>query len=288
MSRLHPRRSAFTLVELLVVVAIIAILIALIMGGVMKVRSMAVVVQNRNDLLQIHNGLQAFYKKYNFYPPDQFKLCSKWSSYNASVPLDALSMSYLGTMWPNLDRNATFNWAGGTPFPEGVILEGDQCLVFFLGGMPTGPGQAPQGFFMNPSNPTMPVGTSTDRLKWLDFDGARCIPLRGNPFPSYLDSHATNNDGIMKKKSAFVYFSSGKRADGYGAANALFGVAPYIQTAGVPTKFFNSTSYQLISAGPDGAFGPGGLWVPGAGPSGGALVGRDDVSNFYADRNLGD
>jgi prepilin-type N-terminal cleavage/methylation domain-containing protein len=296
MYRIHLRRSAFTLIEMLVVIAIIAVLASLLLVGVMAILRKGPEVKNRNDILQLSEGLQRFYAKHKFYPPDRIKLCSKWSNYTPGNPLDALSMSYLGTIWPNLDRTQTFNWGGGAAFTEGVILEGDQCLVFFLGGMPNGAGLPPQPFFNNPANPTVAIGTSTDRVKYFDFDGARCVPMRGagNPFPSYLDSHAINNDNVSRKKSPFIYFSSGKRPDGYTMtpnsitifpASNPTGTIPYIQqlpTATSPAKFYNSTSFQLISAGPDGFFGPGGAWTPG----GGNLATKDDISNF-SDNNLG-
>jgi hypothetical protein len=130
-----------------------------------------------------------------------------------------------------------------------------------------------QGFSTSATNPTAAGG---DRKSYFTFDASRlALRVPGNPFPSYIDSH---------RKMPFVYFSSGRRPDGYDTSHAIagLGVGPYIQQTAPTTKFYNSTSFQLISAGPDFVFGPGGLWVPG----GGNFATRDDISNFH-DSNLG-
>ncbi len=44
---------------------------------------------------------------------------------------------------------------------------------------------------------------------------------------------------------------------------------------------------QIISAGPDKKFGPGGEWTPGAGPWAPAGVGADDIGNFNFGYPLG-
>ena len=55
-------------------------------------------------------------------------------------------------------------------------------------------------------------------------------------------------------------------------------VSPYMQSA---TLFMNPTGFQIISAGRNGKFGPGGLWNPATGvPSG--SPGADDQANFSA------
>jgi hypothetical protein len=113
----------------------------------------------------------------------------------------------------------------------------------------------------------------------MDFESSRCELLGGSPFPSYLDSHSASSG----KKVPFAYFSSYKRTNGYSLTdNVSLGVAPYQESGAPLVKYVNPSSYQLISAGADGQFGPGGLWTPSSVPP----QGRDDIANF-SDRNLG-
>jgi prepilin-type N-terminal cleavage/methylation domain-containing protein len=276
----HPvtaakRRSGFTLIEILVVIAIIAILASLLMGAVMMFWNKGPEVTNKNDILQLSTALQKFKSNYGQYPPDMIKLCSNSNLYGNTV-LDQQSVSFLSNvMFKNLGAYAGMNWGGrsgatapvfGNPAnPTVDILEGDQCLVFFLGG-PPGMG----GFSNNPNNPTMAGG---ERLKFFDFNAGRLQVVssgatRSAQFPSYIDAYG---------KMPFIYFSAGKSTGGYVATNSL-GVAPYRSGS----AFLNPDSFQIISAGLNMQFGAGGTWVPANTP----LAGKDDVSNFH-DKILG-
>ena len=267
------RRPGFTLVEILVVIAIIAILAALVVGGVVSFMSKGPEIQTRNDLLQLSTALDKFYAKYKFYPPDRIKLCANYSQYN--VVTDKASLAYIGTMWPNLGQFVNVPWAGGTAIPAtGIVLEGEQSLVFFLGGPPVG-GTTPGlmgGFSLNPRDPISLAG-GVDRERFMDFDTGRLVNRptltypAGHPFPSMFDR--------SDKRMPYVYFSSGRF--GYSATLNSWGVAPYMENA---TTFHQKTRFQIISAGRDGLYGPGGVWTQATAGSM-PLQGRDDMTSFY-------
>ncbi len=69
-SRLHSLRlaPAFTLVELLVVISILAVLMSLLFSAVSSVNNSARRVQAKNDSVQIVTAVNAYYTDYGHYP----------------------------------------------------------------------------------------------------------------------------------------------------------------------------------------------------------------------------
>jgi type II secretory pathway pseudopilin PulG len=263
------------LIELLVVMAIIAILAALILAGVMVFFRKGPEVKNRHELLQLSEALQNFRKNYGQYPPSRIRLRANIKEYQTKRvdALDDESVAFLALMWPQIAGNTTIQWAGGTAMPPaGFVLEGDQCLVFFLGGPPVGGGQPGLmgGFSTNPLNPI--DKTNTNRKKDFDFEAARLYNRVGAnyPFFSYYDVYG---------KQPFIYFSSNKRPNGYDPTANSLGVKPYLMQTTPTMQFYMPDSFQLISAGADGKFGPGGQWTEG---NAGTIApdGRDDVVQF--------
>jgi len=68
MRRIRKQANAFTLVELLVVIGIIAILMGLLFAGGRAVQQQAKRTQAKNDLAQIVTAVNAFYTEYGRYP----------------------------------------------------------------------------------------------------------------------------------------------------------------------------------------------------------------------------
>jgi prepilin-type N-terminal cleavage/methylation domain-containing protein len=261
------RRRAYTLIEILVVIAIIAILAGMVMASVMAVRAHVPETTTRADILQISGALVKFKADYGVYPPDQLKLCMNRTDYG-TTGLDKQSLLFLDTMFPGIDF-VNVHWAGPgvTLPPGGVILEGDQVLVFCLGGPPTGasPPTLMGGFSKIPTDPIDVNNSSASRTSLYSFNIAgrlKLVPRAGNTaaayFPSFIDGY---------NEMPYVYFSSDAGGRYSGAANTL-GVSAYLQQ--------NATTFQIISAGLDGQFGLGGVaWPPAQiGP------GADDMTNF--------
>lgn len=72
----HPRpstldpRQAFTLVELLVVIAVIAVLAALLMPLGASVKRTALINKTKSEMAQVETAIESYKAAYGFYPPD--------------------------------------------------------------------------------------------------------------------------------------------------------------------------------------------------------------------------
>jgi hypothetical protein len=307
----------------MVVIAIIAVLAGMLLAAVFKVLDVAYEAQTRTDITQLSGSVQAFQTQFKVpYIPSRIILCKNFLNYFNNqnpqqgyiTPLHQDSVEYLSRVFPRIttpvaaglpqwaitgiDWNLTgnvqdyppaYSWSvypvGNVPM-VGAVLEGEQCLVFFLGGIPqyNGPNTPPTpiGFSTNPADPSR----GSDRVSpFFDFKSNRLIYLSGtfNPaavnqdpgYPSYLDGYG---------KTPYAYFSSYKNSNGYNRyvnysnpnippggiavttdCQAL-GVFPYIQaglaagpsalSAPVP-QYLNAQTFQIISAGKNYFFGSG-------------------------------
>jgi prepilin-type N-terminal cleavage/methylation domain-containing protein len=309
------RRVGFTLIELLVVIAIIGVLISLLMAGVMKVLGKTDEVRARNDITQLSQAGDSFKTKLHVdYIPSRIILGPKRVYFVGTTLRPGIytdSFNYLNRVWPRMnwdDPSSPIVWSWRNdynPLPDGVLLEGQECLVFFLGGIPNEVPPASGnrgcfGFSKNPNNPTAPGG---ERDTFYDFLSNRlktrneyARPATGSVgFYAYLDSYG---------KQPYAYFSSYKTANQYNRYSGTdcphlnngidnTGVYPYAELWDPNRKYLNSNTFQIISAGPDGFFGRGTrdgepltLWRQGQQNFSPTQPGYDDMSNF-SDRPLG-
>ena len=268
-------RSAFSLIELLIVIAIIALLVGLTTAAVQRVRIVAVRTQTANDITKLADGLQAAMKRYNDATvlPSKLVLFNQLNRYTTNPPvgetpadteLRKRSGETLSRMFgPRLLRNGTYvSWDGAaSPADSKTVLEGQQCLVFYLGGVQVTTGSALTcvGFSTDPLNP-MKLGGERN-WPFFDFKSARLLSANApfafgtNAFFVYLDPYRKAGDPLAKP---FVYFSTTNAPNNYSPYGSSdcpsLGIAPYQSAAG----FVNPSGFQIVSAGENGKFGIGG------------------------------
>jgi prepilin-type N-terminal cleavage/methylation domain-containing protein len=325
----------FTLVELLIVIAIISVLLSLVSSAVWKAVVTSNRVRNQQEISQLATAVENFKQKFGIYPPSRIVLCEIYDFYfqgnkrgnPPKSPLHADSIQFLQAIWPRINFDSVnkaglgtgsrwtgIDWNGdGKPTPGEMWLEGDQCLVFFLGGIP---GIDPTthkffcgGFSINSQNPafqTTAVGSETIP-RFFDFQSDRLIQVppavRTTPNPSGFFSYKDTYGN-----APYAYFSSYKTANGYNRYNSSdcdsLGVWPYAEGLLPTPRYQNSSTFQIISAGANGliagkknmGFGRGtelgntnAIWTPQLAANTQAIwgynndkqAGADDQSNFY-------
>jgi len=242
--RYARRRRAFTMVELLIVVVIIGILIALLLPALQSAVRRTYEAQVSVEIESFTQALEAFKNEYGSYPPSRIILCEDGDYSPARFPanLQAVrqrTLDYMrkffpraplrtdgGKAWTILakptsqtDPKSNFYDFNGNDQPDSgyIVLQGHQCLVFFLGGIPaynnTGT-LSLEGFGKNPSNPFVAskdnsaadptwnkFAQSIRNNPFYRFDSNRLV-IDGN-YPGYIDSLDTVND-----KRFFAYFCS--------------------------------------------------------------------------------
>jgi general secretion pathway protein G len=276
MIRSHSRtekRAAFTLIELMVVILIIAVLVSLLLAAVSGVMRRIPVVQTSTDISQFSVALNAFMSDYNLDIPPPSTLVLYETN-----PLQGPSANFLQKVFgKNLGSGVAFvDWNGDGVANGPWTLEGEQCLVFYLSGINN------TGFSTNNINPAATTPSGKRRGPYITFQPSRLVPGNVvnsalNAFPVYIDSwqvKAVPHPPPYANGVPYAYFSSNGIMNGYTLTDcANIGAAPYFTAASVYT---NPNTYQIISAGKDGAFGTTG-WNPAGGTTGPAA---DDQSNF--------
>jgi prepilin-type N-terminal cleavage/methylation domain-containing protein len=198
MSKSHQHhKTAFTLVELLVVMAIIGILIGLLIPTIRGVMIRAEVSRLVMEIKQLESGIEAYKKKFDDYPPD--------------FTDPALVVRHARKVFPRIadaDINALLKVAYQVDNISNISsvahwqIDPAEALVFWLSGFSdevTRPFTGPGG----------PLSGQRRKPGIYDFDGRRLFAADdGDPFPVYLPR------GF---ETPYVFFDA--RSYGYKLAN---------------------------------------------------------------------
>ena len=288
-----PRRTAFTLIELVIVILVISILAAMLLPALAQVKARANDARCKGEIDQLATAIAMFKQSYGVEPPSRITLYQDWNT------VDATTKATLRRIWPQFNFTATGTVPGMT---GNVTLNGAECLMFFLGGIfqnayPAV--DAPTGFSKNPSNPFMTGGNREG--PFIEFDMARFVDLNSNGFREYRDTFNT-------EQSPYLYFSSyegsGYLAPATGAPTGVppgspelppFGISPWTGFVDIYRTQTNSAtqngaaykpqSFQIISAGADGLIGVGGYFNTSQ-PNSGLTntYDYDNLTNFHSGR----
>ena len=116
---MRRHRNGFTLVEVLVVFAIIGVLIGLLLPAVQKVREAANFTRCQNNLKQIGLAIHSHHDTYQEFP--------KGSRNDRPLPLTAPRITYMIELYPYLEQENTYrrwdpNVVVGTPDGYGGVI----------------------------------------------------------------------------------------------------------------------------------------------------------------------
>ncbi|MFO0878765.1 MAG: prepilin-type N-terminal cleavage/methylation domain-containing protein [Gemmataceae bacterium] len=267
------KRPAFTAVELLVVITIIAILAALVVAAASRVLKMQAWMGASSDITRMQQSLETARAAYGQieYLPSKLRLFNDINVYRTTTDAEVKrSANVLRKMFGRrfITNGGTVTWgpaAAGTA--GGATLTGSECLTFYLGGMTDVANRRCLGFSNNPLDPTASGG---ERIgPFYSFVPSRLSAGPSGTFFQYRDPWNTPY-AFFGAYSPNNYDST--HAETFGAST----VSPY----GSSGNWVNPKTYQIISAGPNMLFGAGGSsWSPGNG-YGDANNGTDDLANF--------
>jgi prepilin-type N-terminal cleavage/methylation domain-containing protein len=294
----RSRNSAFTLVELLIVIAIIGILASLATVGVMKALEKGKMVAARTEISQLEAAIAA--AKQNFGNvdtlPSIIELYSNGPKFQ-SVANETQTNPITGLIepkYPNTRNTFNFftkafgkNWYASTTIPwlgttlntnlyatQPKKLYGIEALVFLLGGYADGSTSSPNflGFSSNPLNP-MDITNAKYKIKgpFYEFDKTRIKPSTN----FYSMVNGWDGPYAYFSSSDYAYFLINPISIGGGLT-----LTPYHKNATPPVSagsFYNAKTFQIISSGQDQSFGLGGYYNP---PYSIGLPVYDDLANF--------
>lgn len=288
------RSRAFTLVEMLVVLGIIAILVALLMPAVMAAVNSGRRTRMATEIAQIKDAIEKYKTDKGDYPPN-FRNYSVFLRHvrRCYPKIAAMELNtFIQLVWPGRDLS--------NPPPDGEVgqIDEGESLVFWLS--------------MTRNSPQTPFFTG-EMVKYYDFPQQRLVPGDADVIPSFRPEFAKDTYYLYVDSRSYLTHMQNFidpmlppapcSAEGMAVTNAL----PYWSENPVPVPPMgatlncqlllpmNPTTFQILCAGQDGDFGY--LDAMGNAPidaktfPSGAYYNRgdrDNLTDFSAGRKLDD
>lgn len=277
-SPLSTTQRGFTLVEILVVVAIIVILMAILipvaMGAISRARNAAIGF----ELSQLKTAVEEYKKEHGDYPPSMDwdpgngvtgpiaatfpAQQAKWYASNAptAYAYGSICERHFLRCYPKMTSAEKYKFYGAIA-PR---LDQDEALVFWLAMIANDPRQPFKNFVFNNSGVLYYAGgNDTTQLNYNDypgnntrwvhyeFDSRRLVDNDADGIPGYQVQFC--------RETTYMYFDSRtygfSQNPGFAARQVAQPFSDAVSIAKGQPKFMNPNTFQILCSGQDGNYG---------------------------------